>query len=164
MKIDITKIANLVLYMIENKVSYLNDKKLSIILFLIEYDHLMEHGEKIFGEQFIKDKRNPKPKIMGEIFDIIINDQDLDDDDPRLYLIQEFLEYLDIEIYNRSNFTELQFVKMEEDFDKTFFTKKELKTISNLVEKYKNETARKLANISFSIEKVRVAQKDEVII
>jgi len=34
---DITKVANFILYMIENKVSYINDKKLSILLFLIDY-------------------------------------------------------------------------------------------------------------------------------
>ena len=164
MELNITKIANTILYMLDNKVLHLNDKKLSILLFLIDYNHLEKSGSKIFGEEYIKSSRNPEPKILSEIFDIIANSEDLEDDDERLYIIQEILDHLDIEILEKKGYIELKFLKMEEDFDKTIFSRAELKTIEEIVEKYKNETARKLANICFGIDKVRETPKSEIII
>ncbi|WP_321315226.1 type II toxin-antitoxin system antitoxin SocA domain-containing protein [Halarcobacter sp.] len=164
MKIDITKIANVILYMLENDVKHLNDKKLSILLFLIEFEHLKNFNEKIFNEKFIKQKRNPEPVILGEIFDIVANGEDLDEDDERLYLITELLDYLDIEILTKEKFIELNFLKMEEDFDKSLFSKEEIETISNITKKYQEDTARKVANACFQIEEVRQTPLDEFII
>lgn len=164
MNIDITKIANAILYMLENNTKHLNDKKLSILLFLIEYEHLKNHGKKIFNEEFIKQKRNPEPVVLSEIFDIIANNEDLEEDDERLYLITELLDYLDIEILTKEKFIELNFIKMEEDFDSSLFTKEEMKTIRSIVEKYQDDTPRKIANASFQIEKVRETPLNETII
>ena len=94
MKFDINKIANVILYLLDNEVKNLNDKKLSILLFLMDYNHQKNCGEKIFGDEYVKSKRNPEPKILGDIFNIIANDVDLEEDDERLYLITELLENL----------------------------------------------------------------------
>ncbi|MCD4759243.1 MAG: SocA family protein [Arcobacteraceae bacterium] len=161
---DITKVANFILYMIENKVSYINDKKLSILLFLIDYKSLQTYDVKIFGEEYIKAPRAPEPKILSELFDIIANQEDLEEEDERLYLIQELLDFVDIEIVNKQNFIELQFIKVEEEFDKSVFTKKELKLIDSMIEKYKDTTVRNIANACFNIEKVRETAKGEIII
>jgi len=161
---DITKVANFILYMIENKVSYINDKKLSILLFLIDYKSLQTYDVKIFEEEYIKAPRAPEPKILTELFDIIANQEDLEEEDERLYLIQELLDFVDIEIVEKQNFVELQFIKVEEEFDKSVFTKKELKLIDSMIEKYKDTTVRNIANACFNIEKVRETAKGEIII
>jgi len=161
---DITKIANFILYMIENKVSYINDKKLSILLFLIDYKSLQTYDVKIFDEEYIKMPRAPEPKVLTELFDIIANQEDLEEEDERLYLIQELLDFVDIEIVEKQNFIELQFIKYEEEFDKSVFTKKELKLIDSMIEKYKDTTVRNIANACFNIEKVRETAKGETII
>ena len=129
MKFDIVKVANTILYMLEEGVSSLTDRKLSIMLFLMEYNHLNACNSKIFGEEFIKESRNPEPVILGDIFDIIANDIDLDEEDERIFLITEMLDYLDIEILTKEKFIELQFIKMEEEFDDSLFSKDEMKTI-----------------------------------
>ena len=164
MKININKIANTIIYSLDKNVANLNDKKLSILLFLIDYNHLEKHGTKIFEETYIKTNRNPEPKILANLFDIIANNEDLEEDDERLYIIQELLDHLDIEVIKKDNFIELKFLKMEEDFDKSIFSKIELNTISNVIKQYKNETPRKMANACFSINKVRETKKDEIII
>jgi len=164
LKFDITKIANAILYMIENKVTNLNDKKLCALLFIIEYNHLQTYEEKIFGETYLKEKRSPQPKIMGDIFNIIANDIDLEDEDERLYLITELLDFLDIEIIEKEKFNELNFIKMEEEYDPSLFSKKEKKTLESVVEKYKNETPRQMANATFAKEKVRQTELGAVII
>jgi len=161
---DITKVANAIVYMLDNNVQHLNDKKLSILLFLMDYSNVDNYKEKIFGEQYIKEKRQPEPKIISDIFDILANDLDLDEEDERRYLITELLEYVDIEIFEKNKFIELKFVKMEEEFDKSLFSKKEMITMDTIIEKYKDETARKVANATFQKEKVRNTNLGEVII
>jgi len=101
---------------------------------------------------------------LTEIFNIIANNQDVDENDDRLYIIQELLDHLDIEILSKSKYTELKFVKMEEDFDKDVFSSKELKIISKICQEYKNDTPRKIANSCFSIDKVRQTSVGDIII
>ncbi|MEA1915831.1 MAG: DUF4065 domain-containing protein [Campylobacterota bacterium] len=164
MKLNITKIANALLYMLDSKVTQLNDKKVAILLFLIDYNHLENSGDKIFDEVYIKNNRNPEPKTLTSIFHSIVNNEDLDDEDEKLYIIQELLDHLDIEILTKQQHTELKFVKIQEEFDDELFTKEEFKTIHKIVSQYKNQTPRKMANICFSIDKVRQTAKGEVII
>ena len=164
MKIDITKIANAILYMLEKDVKHLNDRKVAILLFLMDFENQKKTGEKIFNEEYIKDKRNPEPVVIGEIFEIIANSEDLDEEDERLYIIQELLDYLDIEVLTKDKFIELKFIKMEEEFDKSLFSRKELNSIEAIIEKYGEDTARKVANATFKIQKVRDTALNEIII
>ncbi len=164
MNIDITKVANAIIYMIDEDVKHLNDRKLLILLFLIDYDFFKTTGKKIFGDKYIKQKRNPEALVLAELFDIIANGEDLEEDDERLYFITDMLDFIDIEILTKEKFIELNFLKMEEDFDPSMFDKDELKCIKAIVEKYKDDTARKIANACFQIDDVRNKNLDEIII
>lgn len=161
---DITKIANLILYLIDEDVTFLNDKKLSILLFLIDFESQQKNGEKIFKEQYIKTPRNPEPKLLTELFEIMANDEELDDSDSRLDLIGELLAFVEIEILEKANFIELKFSKYEEEFDSSIFSKDEMKIIKSIVTKYKTTSPRNTANECFKIQKVRETQKGEIII
>ncbi len=161
---DITKIANLILYMIDKKVSIINDKKVSLLLFLIDFESLKTNGVKIFNDEYIKQARNPEPKVLTGIFEIIANEDDLEDDDPSLYLIQELLNFVNIEIVKNKKFIELKFTKYEEDFDSSLFNKKEFLLIDTILEKYKESTIRNLANDCFKIDEVRQTALDSTII
>ena len=164
MNIDITKIANVILYMLHKKVTHLNDKKLIILLFLMDYNHKKFCGETIFGEEYIKGSRHPEPVVIGELFDIIANNEDLEEDDARLYLIQELLDYLDIEVVEKKSFIELQFIKMEEEFDDELFSSDELTTINKVVVEYSETTARNIANDCFKIDEVRETKAGDKIL
>lgn len=161
---DMTKIANVILYMLHKQVKNLNDKKVSIMLFLMDFNHQKYCGKKIFNEQYIKGTRHPEPVVTGELFDIVANQEDLDEEDERIFLMQELLDYLDIEILKKETFIELNFIKMEEDFDESLFDKDEIKTIHKIVNLYQNSSARNIANDCFKIEEVRQTPKGEVII
>jgi hypothetical protein len=150
--------------MLDEDVKHLNDRKLIILLFLIDYNFYKTKGRKIFGDEYIKQKRNPEAVVLADIFDIIANGEDLEEDDERLYLITDMLDFIDIEILTKEKFIELNFLKMEEDFDSSMFDKEEMKCIKEIVEKYKNDTARKIANACFQIDDVRNKSLDEVII
>lgn len=159
-----TKVSNVILYMLHKEVKHLNDKKVSIMLFLMDYNHQKFCGEKIFNEEYIKSARNPEPVILSELFDIIANSEDLDEEDERIFLIQELLDYLDIESIANEKFIELKFIKMEEEYDESLFNKDELKTIHKVVSQYKDTSARNLANDCFKIEEFRATPKGEIII
>lgn len=161
---DITKVANVILYFLHKQVNYLNDKKVVIMLFLIDYEHLKYCNRKIFGDVYIKTPRYPKAEVICEIFDIIANNKDLKEDDERLYLIQEVLDYMDIEIIKKKNFLELNFIKIEEEFDDTLFNEDEMKTIHKIVSLNNKTTTRNLANSCFQLDDVRNTANGEVII
>lgn len=163
MNFDMTKVANVILYMLHKKVKNLNDKKLLIMLFLMDYNHSKHCGKKIFGDEYIKYNRNPEGKILSEIFDIIANEEDLDEEDERLYLIQELLDYLDIEVRANEKFIELNFIKMEEEFDESLFNKDELITIQKVINEHQNSSVRNIANETFKIDDVRKTANGEVI-
>lgn len=164
MNLDVTKVTNLILYMLHKQVKHINDKKLSIMLFLIDYNHVKFCGKKIFGDEYIKDSRNPEPVILSEIFEIIANEENLDEDDERIYIIQEILDNVDIEIIERDNFIELKFSSIGALFDDTLFEPEELKTINKIVNEYKDTTPRNIANDTFKIDDVRNKAKGEVVI
>lgn len=163
MNIDMTKVANVILYMLHKEVEKLNDKKLCVMLFLMDYRHKQYCGNKIFNEEYIKTSRQAEPIVLAEIFDIIANSEDLDEEDPRLFLIQELLDYLDIEVIEKKNFIELKFIKMEEEFDETLFSKDELTTIHKVVEEFKTASPRNTANACFKIDEVRNTKNTEII-
>ena len=139
-----TKVANVILYMLHKQVKNLNDK--------------------IFNDTYIKGSRHPEPVIVSELFDIVANEEDLEEEDERIYLMQELLDYLDIEIVEKEKFIELNFIKMEEEFDESIFSKDEMKTIHKIVSEYLNTSTRNLANDCFKIEEVRATKNGEVII
>lgn len=161
---DMTKVANVILYMLHKQVKHLNDKKVSILLFLMDYNHQKFCGKKIFGDEYIKTSRNPEPVLLSEIFDIIANQEDLDENDERLFLIQELLDYLDIEIETKENYIELNFLQMEEEFDESLFSKDEMKTIHKIIQEFTDTTARNIANACFKLEEVRNTTKGDVIL
>ena len=110
MNVDITKIANVILYMLHKEVKNLNDRKLTIMLFLMDYNHLKFCGTKLFHEEYIKTARNPDAVLLGEIFDIIANGEDLEEEDARLFIIQELLEFIENEFEDDiSNFDKVIF-------------------------------------------------------
>ena len=164
MTIDMTKVANVILYMLHKQVKHLNDKKVSIMLFLMDFNHQKYCGQKLFNEEYIKGARHPEPIILGELFDIVANEEDLEEDDERIFLMQELLDYLDIEVVEKEKFIELNFIKMEEEFDESIFDKEELRTINKIVNEYKDTSSRNIANDCFKIDEVRNTPKGEIII
>ena len=164
MSIDTTKVANVILYMLHKQVKQLNDKKVSIMLFLMDYNHQKYCGQKLFNETYIKGSRHPEPVVLSELFDIVANEEDLEEDDERIYLMQELLDYLDIEVIKKEKFIELNFIKMEEEFDESIFDKDELKTIYKIVSQYQDASARNIANDCFKIDEVRNTVNGEIII
>ena len=67
----------------------------------MDYNHLKFCGAKFLMKNILKGARHPEPVILGDLFDIVANQEDLEEDDERIYLMQELLDYLDIEIHEK---------------------------------------------------------------
>lgn len=164
MYIDMTKVANIILYMLHKQVKALNHKKIELMLFFIEKNHLDFCGKKIINETFIKTSRGVKPLILDELFNIIIDEIDFEDEeDDRVFFIQELMDFLELDIVEKENYKELKFYKLDEEFDESIFTKDEITTIHKIVTLYKDTSVRNLSNECFSMQKVRDTINDEVI-
>lgn len=81
--------------------------------------------------------------IVSELFDIVANEEDLEEEDERIFLMQELLDYLDIEVIEKEKFIVLIFIKMEEEFDE-LFDKDELRTRNKVVNEYKRTSSRNI--------------------
>ena len=53
--VDMTKVANIILYMLHKQVKGLNNKKVELMLFFMEKNHLDFFNQKIVNEEFIND-------------------------------------------------------------------------------------------------------------
>ncbi|HJE03758.1 hypothetical protein AAX26_01568 [Aliarcobacter thereius] len=164
--INITKLANIILYLIHKQVKSLNHKKLELLLFFIEKNHIDFCGKKIINETFIKTPRGVKALVLDDLFSIILEEKvfNEDEEDDRIFFIQELMDFLDIEIVEKESYKELLFYKLEEDFDESLFSQSEMRTITKVLNEYKDISVRNLANESFSLEIVRKTDKDEVVL
>ncbi|WP_198305812.1 type II toxin-antitoxin system antitoxin SocA domain-containing protein [Arcobacter vandammei] len=162
--IDMTKVANIILYMLHKQVKALNHKKVELMLFFMEHNHIAFCGEKIINETFVKTPRGVKPLVLDELFSIIIDEIEFEDEeDDRVFFIQELMDFLEIDIVQKENFKELKFHKLDEDFDESLFTKDEMTTIHKIVSLYKDTSVRNLSNECFSLQNIRDKQTDEII-
>ena len=108
MNIDMTKIANIILYMLHKQVKALNHKKIELLIFFIELNHINFCGKKILGETFIKTPRGVKAEVLDELFTLILDEVEFEDEeDDRVFFIQELMDFLEIEIVEKERFKEL---------------------------------------------------------
>ena len=92
MNIDMTKIANIILYMLHKQVKALNHKKIELLIFFIELNHINFCGKKILGETFIKTSRGVKAEVLDELFTLILDEVEFEDEeDDRVFFIQTLL-------------------------------------------------------------------------
>ena len=97
MNIDMTKIANIILYMLHKQVKALNHKKIELLIFFCELNHLNFCGKKILGETFIKTSRGVKAEVLDELFTLILDEVEFEDEeDDRVFFIQELMDFLQI--------------------------------------------------------------------
>lgn len=164
--VDITKVANLILYFLHKGVKNLNHKKIELLIFFIEKNHLDFCGKKILNENFIKTPRGVKAEVLDELFNTIIDDIQFDneEDDDMVFFIQELMDFLDIEIIDKSTYKELKFSKLDEDFDESIFTESEIRTVTKIINLYKDISVRNLTNECFTLDSVRAKTDDEVVL
>ena len=134
------------------------------MIFFMEFNHTEYCGSKIFFDTYIKQKRNPEGLILSDLFDLIANEEELEEDDLRQFLINELCEYVEIDINKKDTFVELKFTPLDEEFDEELFSKDEMKTIQKTINAYSETSVRNLSNETFSLDIVRNTEIDNIIL
>ena len=75
-----TKVANVILYMLHKQVKHLSDKKVAIMLFLMDYNHLKFCEKKIFNEIIAKKEKMGQFIVINKI-DGLWNKGDVENED-----------------------------------------------------------------------------------
>ena len=131
---------------------------------LKEVQKIVYDGSKVFFDTYIKQKRNPEGLILSDLFDLIANEEELEEDDLRQFLINELCEYVEIDINKKDTFVELKFTPLDEEFDEELFSKDEMKTIQKTINAYSETSVRNLSNETFSLDIVRNTEIDNIIL
>lgn len=105
---DVKKIANAIIYFIDNNVHSLGSTKLMKLCFYADKYHLEEYGKPIFNHSYTKLPRGPVPTWLYSIVRTSISgnyDYDFQEE------VNVFNEYIGIEEVSYNKYTQIIFTK-----------------------------------------------------
>lgn len=141
---DVKKIANAIIYFIDNNVHSLGSTKLMKLCFYTDKYHLEEYGKPIFNHSYTKLPRGPVPTWLYSIVRTSISgnyDYDFQEE------VNVFNEYIGIEEVSYNKYTQVIFTKKQE-FNNKFFSKTQLKILNKVIEEFRTITAAEISELS----------------
>lgn len=141
---DVKKIANAIIYFIDNNVHNLGFTKLMKLCFYADKYHLEEYGKAIFNHSYTKMPRGPVPTWLYSIIRTSVSgtyDYDFQEE------VNIFNDYVDISHQKNGNYEQYIFTK-KQDFNNKFFSKTQLKILDKVIESFKTITAAELSELS----------------
>ena len=141
---DVKKIANAIIYFIDNNVHSLGSTKLMKLCFYGDKYHLEEYGKPIFNHSYTKLPRGPVPTWLYSIVRTSISgnyDYDFQEE------VNVFNEYIGIEEVSYNKYTQVIFTKKQE-FNNKFFSKTQLKILNKVIEEFRTITAAEISELS----------------
>lgn len=141
---DVKKIANAIIYFIDNDVQSLGSTKLMKLCFYADKYHLEEYGKPIFNHSYTKLPRGPVPTWLYSIVRTSISgnyDYDFQEE------VNVFNEYIGIQEVSYNKYTQVIFTKKQE-FNNKFFSKTQIKILDKVIEKFRIITAAEISELS----------------
>ena len=141
---DVKKIANAIIYFIDNNVHSLGSTKLMKLCFYADKYHLEEYGKPIFNHSYTKLPRGPVPTWLYSIVRTSISgnyDYDFQEE------VNVFNEYISIEEVSYNKYIQVIFTKKQE-FNNKFFSKTQLKILNKVIEEFRTITAAEISELS----------------
>lgn len=141
---DVKKIANAIIYFIDNNVHSLGSTKLMKLCFYADKYHLEEYGKPIFNHSYTKLPRGPVPTWLYSIVITSISgnyDYDFQEE------VNVFNEYIGIEEVSYNKYIQVIFTKKQE-FNNKFFSKTQLKILNKVIEEFRTITAAEISELS----------------
>lgn len=141
----IKKVANAIIYFLDNQVKFLGSTKLMKMLFFADKFYINEFAKPIFNFSYIKKERGPVPtEVHSIIKSIQANTEDLDYEEE----IKAFSQYIKIlRLSNSKERQNTQFNKLA-DFNSDFFSDREIQTLDKIIEKFKEADKKEISDIS----------------
>ncbi|MBP1681045.1 MAG: hypothetical protein H6Q35_1384 [Proteobacteria bacterium] len=141
---DVKKIANAIIYFIDNNVCSLGATKLMKLCFYADKYHLEEYGKPIFNHTYTKLDKGPVPTWLYSIIRTSIsgdNDYDFSEE------VNVFNQYVNVAIEESGKYKQHIFIK-KMDFDKQFFSKSQLAILDQVISEFKLDTATEISEKS----------------
>lgn len=141
---DVKKIANAIIYFIDNNVQSLGSTKLMKLCFYADKYHLEEYGKPIFNHSYTKLPRGPVPTWLYSIVRTSISgnyDYDFQEE------VNVFNEYIGIQEVSYNKYPQVIFTKKQE-FNNKFFSKTQLKILDRVIEEFRTITATEISELS----------------
>lgn len=143
---DVKKIANAIIYFIDNEVQNLGSTKLMKLCFYADKYHLEEYGKPIFNHTYTKLPKGPVPLWLYSIVRTSISgrfDYDFEEE------VNIFNEYIGISEISYGEYTQVIFTKREDaEFNNKFFSKTQLKVLNKVIEEFKTISAADISELS----------------
>lgn len=141
---DVKKIANAIIYFIDNDVQSLGSTKLMKLCFYADKYHLEEYGKAIFNHSYTKLPRGPVPTWLYSIVRTSISgnyDYDFQEE------VNVFNEYIGTKESSYNKYTQVIFAKKQQ-FNNKFFSKTQLKILDKVIEEFRTITAAEISELS----------------
>lgn len=141
---EIRKIANAIIYWIDNNVEHMGKVKLMKLMFYADKYHLENFGRSIFGHQYSKLPRGPVPELTRSVLEFVINKNS---DEDHVGLVEEFTKYIDVEPAKRFGYSSVKFFGKQE-FSERIFSKSEIQALKFVVDSFKHLNGEEISEIS----------------
>lgn len=141
---DVKKIANAIIYFIDNNVCNLGVTKLMKLCFYADKYHLEAYGTSIFNHTYTKMDHGPVPTWLYGIIRTSISGVIDYDFEKEVKIFNDFisLSQVDSGTYNQVIFSKKQ------DFNNKFFSKSQIKVLDQVIQDFKNITAKEISELS----------------
>jgi len=149
-KYDTTKIANAIIYFLNNNVKHFGKTKLMKMMFFIDKSHLQKYGRVVFFDEYYKYERGPVAHLTLSIINSI-NEVEKDDME---YYTKKFENFLEIKDVINGDEQITSFIAKKE-FDGTLFSRSEIKVFNEIIKKYGASTKEEISEISHSLKEYK---------
>ncbi len=141
---NIEKIANAIIYFVNNDVESLGKTKLMKLLFYTDKYHLENFGRAVFGDAYYKLPQGPVPTITLNVINSL-NESEKDDFSEYGEVFSKYVKTEETEQPHR--YKAMKFIPQSE-FNEKLFSKSELKVMDDVIAKFKDYTARQISDES----------------
>ncbi len=135
---DIRKVANAIIFFLDNKVSYLTKTKFIKMMYFADKYHFENYGRSIFGDTYIKLPHGPIPTLSLSIIN-----NDCDNADVKEYT-DEFLKY----VTPACTYNNITVFSKNTEFNHRIFSQSEIEALRKIAEEFSLDNADEISEKS----------------
>lgn len=155
---SIEKVANAIIYFVNNDIVHLGKTKLMKLMYFSDKQHLNTYGRTMFFDDYHKLPRGPAASLT---LNIINNLNEEDGEDFKTYT-DDLKNILDIEIQVDDGVKITKFIP-KDTFKKELFSKSELSILGSVSKKYKDYTKDEISKESHKLKEYIGTQMNSII-
>ncbi len=143
---NIEKVANAIIYFLDNKIEHFGKTKLMKIMFFSDKLHLQKYGRTIFNDEYYKYQRGPVAHLTLNILNSI---NEIENDDLKAYS-DSLSSIVKLDIVNDNGEKITSFIP-QQNFNNTLFSKSEISVFDTISEQYKAYTKEDISKASHKL-------------